>query len=162
MDFVREYFGAEKTESLLFVAVGLITAFLALYFWLGLKKPFYSGMAYPFLFVAVLQIVVGGTVFLRSDKDTERVEKYVRHDKPQIGQTEIPRMKTVMKNFMMYRYLYFVLLVAAVLLMFYIDFGPVWKGVGIGLFIQTALMLAADYFAETRGAEYLQALERVL
>jgi hypothetical protein len=33
-----------------------------------------------------------------------------------------------------------------------------WKGVGLGLAIQSALMLLLDFFAESRGREYLDYL----
>jgi hypothetical protein len=34
----------------------------------------------------------------------------------------------------------------------------IWKGIGLGLFIQASFMLLLDFFAENRGKTYLEFL----
>lgn len=65
-------------------------------------------------------------------------------------------MNVVMKNFIMYRYAEMALMLLGLLLFFLLPNQTLWKGIGIGLFMQASLMLSLDYFAEKRGAEYLQ------
>jgi hypothetical protein len=66
MEQITKYFNAEKNESLLFVAVGVMAIALATYFFVKMKQPFYDGMAYPLIAVALIQIIVGGLVYFRS------------------------------------------------------------------------------------------------
>ena len=59
------YFSAEKQESLLFIAIGLLAIDMAAWLWMTghSLKP----MAYPLVAIALLQITVGGLVYLRTD-----------------------------------------------------------------------------------------------
>jgi membrane-bound ClpP family serine protease len=67
-------------------------------------------------------------------------------------------MNVVEKNFVIYRWVELALLVVGLVCMFAFTQHPFIKGVGIGLFIQSALMLSLDFFAEKRGEEYLSYL----
>jgi multidrug transporter EmrE-like cation transporter len=96
MNQIEKYFNAEKYESVLFVFVGLVAIGFATYFFIKVKQPFYNGMAYPLIAVALIQIVVGSTVYFRSPKDIARVSQMVQTEKAKIQSEEIPRMETVM------------------------------------------------------------------
>jgi hypothetical protein len=158
MKFITDYFNAEKFESLFFVSVGVIAISAGIYFWVSLKEPYYKGMAIPLILVALIQLVVGTTVYFRSPKDIVKVENIVRNEPEKIKTEEIPRMEVVMKNFVIYRYVEITLMVVGLLLFLYFPSQSFWKGVGVGLFVQAGLMLFLDYFAEKRGTEYLQYL----
>ncbi|MFN7258657.1 MAG: hypothetical protein ACK5TU_02050 [Cyclobacteriaceae bacterium] len=158
MNPVEKYFGAEKAESFLFVLVGLVAITLAVYFFAKLKQPFYNGIAYPLIAIALIQITVGGSVYLRSSKDIARVNQMIQIDKTRIQTEEIPRMKIVMNNFVFYRWIEIVLVLIGLALLFSFKSATMWKGVGLGLVIQSALMLLLDFFAESRGREYLDYL----
>lgn len=67
-------------------------------------------------------------------------------------------MKEVMKNFVIYRYVEIIVIILGLILFFYFPIHTFWRGIGIGLFIQVSLMLSLDYFAEKRGAKYLEYL----
>jgi hypothetical protein len=145
-------------ESFLFVLVGLVAITLAVYFFAKLKQPFYNGIAYPLIAIALIQITVGGSVYLRSSKDIARVNQMIQIDKTRIQTEEIPRMKIVMNNFVFYRWIEIVLVLIGLALLFSFKSATMWKGVGLGLVIQSALMLLLDFFAESRGREYLDYL----
>ncbi|MES2286137.1 MAG: hypothetical protein V4547_10645 [Bacteroidota bacterium] len=158
MEQISKYFNAEKGESLLFATVGLVAIILATYFLIKIKQPFYNGMAIPLILIALIQLTVGASVYFRSPKDILKVENMVTNDKEKIKTDEIPRMETVMKNFLIYRYVELVLMIAGLILMFAFKENEFVKGIGIGLFIQASLMLTLDFFAEKRGHEYLSFL----
>jgi hypothetical protein len=84
MNQIEKYFNAEKYESVLFVLVGVIAVSLAIYFFVKLKQPFYNGMAYPLIGVALIQIIVGTSVYFRSPKDISRVNEIVQTDQSRI------------------------------------------------------------------------------
>jgi len=161
MQPVINYFSAEKSESLLFILVGLIAISVSAYFILQIKQPFYNGMSWPLIAIAFIQITVGTSVYFRSPKDIQRVTSIVQTQKEKISSEEIPRMQVVMNNFIIYRYVEIVLLISGLLLMFLFDRSFFLKGIGIGLFIQSALMLSLDFFAEKRVQEYLDFLQSI-
>lgn len=161
MNSIEKYFNAEKSESILFVLVGVMAILFATYFFTKLKQPIYNGMAYPFIAVAMIQIVVGGSIFVRSPKDILRVNHIVGNERLKIQAEEIPRMETVMKNFVLYRWIEISLIVLGIILFFIFPNSSFWRGVGIGLIIQAGFMLLLDYFAERRGSIYLQYLKNL-
>lgn len=86
MNQIEKYFNAEKYESLLFLILGTAAIALAVYFLSKVKQPFYDGIAYPFIAIALIEIVVGGSVYFRSPKDIARVNEIVQTNKSRIVQ----------------------------------------------------------------------------
>lgn len=156
---VEKYFNAEKAESLLFVLVGLAAIISALWFLIQVKKPFYSGMAWPLIAVAVIQLTVGFTVYFRSPKDISRVNALLTQGKEKAIAEEVPRMHTVIKNFTIYRVVEIVLLLIGLGMLFFLKSNAMLMGIGTGLAIQASFMLLLDYFAEKRAHAYLNFIE---
>lgn len=161
MKQIEKYFQAEQSESLLFLLVGLIAILVAIYFLVKQKESFYYGMAYSLIAIALIQITVGASVYLRSPKDIVRVTEMVQSEKTKIQTEEIPRMETVMKNFKIYRWVEISLIAIGIALFFYFQSKPLLRGVGLGLFIQAGFMLLLDFFAESRGVTYLEYLKNI-
>lgn len=162
MQQIEKYFNAEKYESLIFMLVGLVAICMASYLLIKVKQPFYNGISYPLIAVAIIQIVVGSSVYVRSPKDIVRVNEIVQQDKTKLNTLEIPRMEVVMKNFEIYRWVEIALLLIGLILFFAFKDMSIGKGIGIGLIIQSGFMLLLDYFAESRGKIYLEYLRTLL
>jgi hypothetical protein len=148
---------AEAVESVFFILVGLAAFGLSLFFWLRLKQAFYNDMAWPFLAIALIQIVVGTSVYFRSPKDIHRIDTMAQSAPEKIRTEEIPRMEVVMENFLWYKYIEIVLILIGLGLFFFLD-ASVWRGVGLGLIIQSGFLLLLDFFAMGRGQAYLDEL----
>lgn len=163
--FVHKYFIGEKQESLLFLAIGIAALALSVIFFFFIKSnpSFFKGAAIPLLAIGIIQTVVGYTVYARSDKQRADVAYNLGMEPVRYVQaTEGPRMQTVMKNFVIYRYAEIALALIGIGLFFYFRTDTerqLWKGLGLTLAIQALLMLGADYFAEQRGKAYRQQLE---
>lgn len=162
MNPIEKYFRAEKAESLLFVIVGLLAATFAFYFYFKQKEGFYMGMSYPLLGIALIQLVVGYTVYKRSPLDETRVKSMVESHIVKIKTEEIPRMDVVMKNFVVYRWVEIALAFLGILLYFFFNQNDMIKGIGVGLSIQSLFMLLLDFFAEKRGHIYLNFLKEFI
>jgi multidrug transporter EmrE-like cation transporter len=158
MEQVTKYFDAEKFESIFFISAGIIAIILAFYLIFVLKKPFQNGIAYSIAAIALIQIVVGTSVFFRSPKDIVRVNHLIQTDLKKILSEEIPRMEVVMKNFALYKYIEIGLIVAGIGLLV-LSINEIINGVGLGLAIQSSIMLLLDYIAAGRGDVYLKFLQ---
>ena len=73
--FIYKYFIAEKQESLLFLIVGIVAVLLAIAFWFFIKSnpSFFKGAAIPLLAIGLIQMVVGYTVYSRTDKQKKDI-----------------------------------------------------------------------------------------
>jgi hypothetical protein len=161
MDFIKTYFTAEKNESLIFILFGVLTIGFSVYALVKWGDSFYRGFAIPAILIGIIQIVVGSTVYFRTDQQIIQVETLYQQDKAAFKNTEGPRMDTVMRNFSIYKVVEVVFVVIGLLLIFVAASKEFWLGIGVGMLLQGALMLTADIFAERRGKEYIQAMDRV-
>ena len=166
--FIHSYFTGEKKESILFLLAGLVACLTAVLFFFFIKSggSFFKGMAIPLFVIGAILSVVGYTIYARSDRQRTEVAYQTGLDpKGYIRHVELPRMRTVMKNFVVYRYVEIVLLLAGLGLYVYFirdlrhDF---WRGMGLGLAIMAVFSLVADYFAERRGGVYTAEIERLI
>jgi hypothetical protein len=112
--------------------------------------------------IALIQIVVGGSVYLRTDAQLENLTTQVQAAPVEFKRQETLRMQSVMKNFTLYKSIEMVLLVIGVGLIASMQRYDVAAGVGAGLVLQSAFMLALDIFAEARGMDYMAALTRLI
>ena len=154
------YFAGEKQESLLFIAVGLIAICVATWLWTnGHRLRF---MAVPLVTISLMQLVVGTTVYLRTESQVQSLIAQSQSAPAQFKQDEVSRMQTVMKNFNIYKAIEMVLLVLGVCLIGFLQRFDVAAGIGAGFVLQAAFTLALDMFAEARGQDYLVALKGLL
>jgi ABC-type xylose transport system permease subunit len=159
---IEKYFAGEKSESLLFLSIGIAAIATAIVFFFALKTNFYKGAAIPLILVGLMMGIVGFTVYKRSDPDRIR-NTYAYDMNPQELKTkELPRMQTVMKSFVVYRWVEIILAITGLGLFFYFRNNAnqtFWKGLGLALAIIAVIGLAADYFAEARGKIYTRGLQ---
>jgi uncharacterized membrane protein len=159
---IEKYFIAEKSTGLLFVIIGAAAVIAAIVFFVFLKTNFYKGAAIPLLVFGLLVGIVGFTVYKKSDADRKRNVYAYDLNPTELRDKEIPRMKTVMKNFTTYRWVEIALALTGIVLFFYFKENTdkiFWKGVGLTLTIMALTALTADYFAAKRGDIYLKGLE---
>lgn len=167
LSFIYKYFIAEKQESLLFLVVGIIAILLAVTFWFFIKSnpAFFKGAAIPLIAIGLIQCVVGFTVYSRTDEQKKDIAYNIGLEPVSyVKQTELPRMQTVMKSFVVYRWVEIAFIITGLLLIFLFSSNPdrfFWYGFGVALAIQAVIMLGADFFAEKRGKVYIIELRRM-
>ena len=159
---IEKYFNAEKAESWVFMAIGIAGIIAAIVFFFFIKTNLYKGAAIPFLVIGLLLGAVGFTIYKRSDADRMRNVYAYDMNPSELKEKEIPRMQTVIKNFIVYRWVEIILfLTGAALYIYFIrdirhDF---WRGFGLALALMAFMALTADFFAERRGHLYLKCLK---
>jgi hypothetical protein len=150
------YFVGEKQESVLFLVVGVLAIGVAAWLWTTDHR--FRLMAVPLVVVALMQMVVGFTIYARTDAQVQSLSVLQKNEPAQFQLEEIDRMQTVMTNFKIYKTIEIVLLVFALALIAFLPKSDAAVGIGLGLLVQAAFTLALDLFAEARGEAYLAAL----
>ncbi len=159
MDFIKTYLSAEKSESLLFMMMGLMAIAFSAYALIKWSDAFYKGLAIPFIAIGLIQVVVGSSVYFRTNKQLAALEQLYQRSQTEFKLQETPRMEVVMKNFSVYKKVEIAFVVIGLLLILFASTQPFWLGVGVGMLLQGAIMLSLDIFAEKRGAEYIGHLQ---
>ena len=154
-----QYFAAEKRESMVFMGVGLV-AFAAGYFLLRDGGVFRSA-AYPLIIVAIIQLIVGSTIYFRTDGQVETLSAQLASEPQAYRTDETARMVRVMSSFRLYKILEIVLIIVALFLLAVFRLPSSAVGIGAGLLLQASIMLVADIVAENRGQLYLDAVSRL-
>ena len=155
-DALTLYFNEEKTESIWFVLIGIVSIVLSAWLFFKFKEGFYRGLIIPVILISLIQITVGSTVYLRSDKQIEDTILRLENDKQSAKADELVRMDEVMKNFKTYKWIEFLFIISGVLLLIFITDKPFWSGIGAGLLIEGTFMIVLDVIAEMRGVKYLE------
>jgi len=154
--FIRDYFAAESHAALWFMLVGVAAILLAA--WLLCRRSAWRGMAGPLVAVALIQLGVGGTVFLRSDAQIAQLQQLHRDDVAQFRAVETPRMKMVLANFETYKAIELGLLALGMAIVVLLRKREFWLAFGCGLVLQAGFMLALDFFAQARALSYFKAM----
>ncbi|MEP6750728.1 MAG: hypothetical protein ABJB86_23540 [Bacteroidota bacterium] len=162
---IEKYFLAEKQLGLLFIIIGSIAIALAIVFFFLLKTPFYKGAALPLLLIGFIQLIAGVSVYQKSDKN--RIDNVYAYDMNpgKLKNEELPRIKTVVKNFSVIKWVETALITAGLALVFYYRANAdkaFWFGLGIALTIQALIMFLADTSAEKRAIQYEKGIESFL
>lgn len=155
MDTVSAYFDAERTESIVFIVVGVLAMVAAAICVFFLRKPLFTGVALTLTIVAVLQLIVGLTIYQRSPHDTMRVQEMLQSTPQRIQSEEVPRMQVVMRNFRIYLAVEVALLLISLVVLAVASENAFLRGAAIGMAIQAALTAVLDLIATERGAAYL-------
>jgi hypothetical protein len=151
------HFAAEKQEALILLLVG--AAALAVSALLLRGGGAWRAMAIPVGAVALIQLAVGGSVYLRTDRQVAGLEAQLAAAPADHRSGEMIRMDRVMSGFRLYKAVEVALLLAGVALTVLFPHRQGLYAIGTGLVMQPAFMLVLDLFAERRGHLYLEALK---
>lgn len=157
MNPVEAYFTSERTTGLIFTVIGVVAIAVAAWAWR--QGAFWRGAAWPLVLVALLQVGVGASVWWRSPQDLARVSHIAANERPRLASEEIPRMQQVVRDLARNRWIELALVAIGLALAVAMPRGSTWQGVGAGLAVQAALVLALDWFAARRAGDYLAWLQ---
>ena len=154
--FIRDYFVAEKHTALLWMLVGAAAIVLAA--WLLRRRSAWRGMAGPLVAVALIQLAVGATVYLRSDAQSAQRQQSHREDAARFKAVEATRIRTVIADLERYKAIEISVLALGMAVVVLLRNRPFWLAFGFGLVLQAGLMLALDFIAAARAQTYFKAV----
>jgi hypothetical protein len=157
---VRWYFAGEKAEAFWILAAGIASLVGMIVLWFVVREPFARGLAMALLIMAGLGLSVGGTVYFRSDAQSQQLIEQQRSNPAEFAAEEGPRIRQVVRSFGQYRIGYGVAVLLALFFVFVMG-KPSQHGFAVGLLLLAALGLTIDFFAERRAEHYLQGLQAV-
>lgn len=147
------YFTAEKQGAILIAGIGLISCIFAAYLWLSASS--FRAMAWPLIIIGAGQIAIGAGLLIRTDPQVARLQEGLRANPQVTVESELARMAKVNRSFKVIEATEVVVILVGVLLaLFFRSRNLALASVGMGLFLQAAVLLAFDLFAEHRALIY--------
>lgn len=156
---MEDYFGGEKSQAYVFLGAGL-AAFGTSAFLFTRPDDLAHGAAYPVLVVGVLEATAGTVLLAATGGRVAERKRQIESDPAGFKSAEQARMEGVMKQFSWIEYIEIASALTGLGLYTYGEVGkrPVVAGVGIGLALQSTVMLGLDFLADRRGQRYVNAL----
>src|SRR4029453_12088997 len=150
------YFAAEKHGGLLLVA--LAAASLALAIYLFATKSLFSPMAWPVLVLGGIELVIGLTVAGRAAGQIARREAGLRATRGVTIPAEIERMARVNGTFELIKKVEIALIAVSLLFVIVRPAPETLGAIGLGILLQSAVLLVFDPLAHHRRIHYVECL----
>jgi hypothetical protein len=148
------YFTAEKQGGLLLVALAIASLALASY--LFATKSLFSAMAWPVLVLGGLELVIGATIAARTASQVAELEAGLQHTRTVTITSEIERMARVNNTFEMITKVEIGLIVVAIAFVIVKPAPETLGAIGLGILLQSAVLLVFDTFAHHRAVHYVE------
>lgn len=156
---ILKYFRAEKDAGFYIITVGAVMILFSAWLWWSGSR--YRAMAIPLIVFAVLEVAVGATVYLRTDKQIDTLTEQYYTDRDQYGREETARMEKVTSGFRIYKVAEIAVLIVGFVMLAVYRRRPALAAVGVGLVLQSGILLVFDVIAAQRAQVYLDALSRM-
>ena len=156
------YFKQEKIESITFLGLGFLTLLIASSTWLLLVDSFYQGMAIPLAIMGMIELIMGIIGYSRSDRQFALLLDKIQQDPSAFVKQERQRMMRVIRNFDLFRWTGLTLCFVGIGMLLASLIAPeaaFWTGLGLGLFLQSAILLTLDILAKKRAGKYYAWIE---
>jgi NADH:ubiquinone oxidoreductase subunit 3 (subunit A) len=157
---IQTYFVAERRAAYWALSLGILHCAVGAALLLGVRPPFYTGLALPLLLIGVAQMTVGVVVGRRSERQAEDLERLLAESPAEFRQSEGARMAKVLRSFSLYKWVEIAFVVVGLALILLNPVANFAKGLGAGMLYQGALMLVFDCFAEKRGRAYADFVQK--
>ena len=153
-DALARYFAEEKQGSLVFVGFGVASVLAAI---LVARSP-WKGALWPLLVLGLGAVVVGSTVYLRTDRQVAELQALLDRDPAELRARELPRLERIQRTFRVLKMAEIALVAAGLALTFVFSRGSTAYAVGIALAVEAAVLLGLDLLASRRADVYVDAL----
>ncbi|MCA9540215.1 MAG: hypothetical protein KC620_15060 [Myxococcales bacterium] len=155
---IDTYFAGERQLGLLLVPVGLLVIAAAFFAWRGQPGPFGVGLAIPLALLGLLGAGVGGGLALKTPGQVNTLKAALEEKPAEALAAERDRMAKVNANWIRLKLVWtaFALIGLGLILLGRKEWMP---GVGVGLLIFAATLMATDVTAERRALVYTAALD---
>ena len=148
------YFTAEKHGGLLLIALAVASVVLAIY--LFATRSLFSPMAWPVLVLGGIELVIGVTVASRATAQIAEIEAGLQSKRTVTITAEIERMARVNGTFELIKKVEIALIGISLLFMIVRPAPDTLGAMGLGILLQSAVLLVFDSFAHHRAIHYVE------
>jgi hypothetical protein len=148
------YFTAEKHGGLLLIALAVASLALAIY--LFATKSLFSAMAWPVLVLGGIELVIGVTVAGRAAAQIAEIEAGLQSKRTVTITAEIERMARVNGTFELIKKIEIALIAVSILFVIVRPAPETLGAIGLGVLLQSAVLLVFDTFAHHRALHYVE------
>ena len=159
LQIVDTYFGMEKTESVVFLALGALGIGLGLLFWWYHKSSLLQGAIAPLLVLGMISAIVGGTIFFRTDAQVAALKQTYHEDAGRFFTEERARMHKVNRNWAIFKIIELVIILVAVILLFLAYRRDFWAGLAMAALLMASALMVLDVIGERNGRWYAEHLQ---
>ena len=153
---ILKFYKAQKAQGLLFTIIGFIAIIISLLFVFNVNNVFSNGITLPLFIIGILQVYFGINTYKNTPIHLLLVQGFVKENQASMSNIEIPYIhKEIFFQKKMINIFLF-LNALAVLFIFIFNNALFLQGLGIGLFIQSLIVITANYFAAQRSQIYLK------
>lgn len=156
---ILKYFRAEKDAGLYLLVIGGFFLLLGLGIWASRSRI--RAMAIPLATIAVLELIVGATMYLRTDQRIDTITGLYYSDRTAYQQRETARMESVMSGFRIYKIIEVAAIVTGLAMLAVYRKRSAFAAAGVGLVVQAGVLLVFDLIASQRAQIYLEALRQM-
>ncbi|MBN8222394.1 MAG: hypothetical protein J0L53_15840 [Spirochaetes bacterium] len=155
-DAMRTYFEKEKTAALIGMGGAIAAGGTGGY--LVTQGDLAKGIGYSLIGIGAIGLVVGGSVYLRTDSQLAKLEKQLETTPREYKTFEGARMERVITQFTILKIAELSIFAGGVAttVVGTTQKAELTTGIGIGLMLDAALLLLFDYFADARAQVYMQ------
>ena len=161
--YLQSYFKGEKKQSLIFMLGGILALTLGSLGYFYFETAIWKGAASPFLIIGLIQVVLGASIFFRTDKQVKKLLQQSKEQTKQFFKEETARMEKVLTDFRKYKtvtMLFFCLGFLFLMLGAFAGWGKFTLGSGAALVWQSGTIYLMDSLAEYRAEFYTQKLKK--
>lgn len=156
---MQSYFEQEKTAALIGIGGAIVAGGTGGY--LVTQGDMAKGIGFSLIGVGAIGLVVGGSVYFRTDSQLEKLEKQLETNPGDYKKFEGARMQRVVTQFTVLKIAELSILAGgiATTIVGVTQRADLTTGIGIGLGIDAVLLLLFDYFADVRATTYLKQIQ---
>jgi hypothetical protein len=153
--FTALYFSWEKTSALFFIATGLIGITTALFFWQKTGSEILRLAPYPLAIFGSLSLIVGCTIFFRTDAQVGGLLSLVQLDATTYFQQELERITSVNQNWALYKWGELLVIAASLIVIMIFPDKSAPLGLALASIMIAVPLLTLDIIGERNGLWYM-------
>lgn len=153
--FTALYFSWEKTSSLFFIATGLIGITTALFLWQKTGLEILRLAPYPLIIFGSLSLIVGCTIFFRTDAQVSGLLSLVQLDATIYFQQELERITSVNQNWALYKWGELLVIAASLIVIMIFPDKSDLLGLALASIMIAVPLLTLDIIGERNGLWYM-------
>lgn len=151
-DPLLHYFTGEKAGALVCLSLGVVAILFSIWVWRS--HATFRVMAIPIGLVGLIQLAIGAGLWARTDKQVTTLQAGLTAAPVAARQTELSRMERVNASFRVIEAIEAVLILTGLALALAFRGRQTLTAVGMGILLQSSVMLVFDLFAEHRAHIY--------